>query len=74
MYNRSGHEYKVECEYDFRISNQSRSLGPNFSLLLISREEGSEGEIGVLRDNLTLVLIKLKLVLSYPQQQTGGKI
>ena len=44
---RSDYENKIECEYDFRILNQSRPQNRNFSLLLTSREGSSRNKIGV---------------------------
>ena len=36
----SVHDYEIEYEYDFWISDQLRSQRPRSSLLLTSREEG----------------------------------
>ena len=46
------YKYEIEYEYNLRISNQLRSQGPHFSLLLISRDKGFRNKIGVLFDDL----------------------
>ena len=46
------YEYEIECEYDFRISNQLPSQSPRFSQLLISRGVGFRSNIAVLCDDL----------------------
>ena len=48
--------FRLENEYDFRISNQSCSQICRFSLLLISKGEGSRNNIGVLCDDLEYAL------------------
>ena len=44
---RSDYEYEIECEYNFQISNQSRSWNRCSSLLVTLREGVSRNKIGV---------------------------
>ena len=57
------YEYEFKHEYDFPISNQSRSQNCHFSQLLISEGEGFRNNVAVLSGVLEYGLSVRKVVL-----------